>query len=313
MKVCLVQTENFSKDVLQNLLILLNKNRGIASFSAIPSSIQLLHEDLSTRCLPCQKLENKFLLEKSLLKETIRVLPEIGGREQYLQSGTFSDNSMYVRYLSAYNASHLPELKKYSLEHLINGILRVSFLKHSFPFASLDPTQLHECEPKQQHDVYTISQLLFEKCKQLRKDHSLLEEDYLVLLTNGNLDSNWIYTLDPSYGNNLIINSCPLFSFGNHQLPAILAYHLVIGLLAKKSFRSFLDWYLHQHPHPVNCVMDFNMEHANVLQNSKSAQICEQCQALINEATVTPVLFEQLNGILINLRRELRGRAIPLR
>ena len=300
MNIHLVQTHNFSKDVLQNLLILLNKNRGIASFSAL-STISVDHEDLSTRCIPCENLEKKFILERNLLKEIIRTLPDLGETSQYIQPGTFSDNSWYTRIMPGQNLSHLPELKKYTLKDLINGMLQVSFLKQSFPF----PEQNHDCQPDRQHDVYTASQILFEKCKQLRQDHSLKKEDYLILLTQGNLDSNWIYTLDPAYGNNLIINACPLHQIDTNELPAALAFYIVTGLFAKLSYRSFMDWYLHQHPQPENCLMDFNSEHTSALRHIKTATICRRCQPIINEATISPLLFKQLNNILRNLRKEI--------
>ena len=177
MNIHLVQTHNFSKDVLQNLLILLNKSRGIASFSAL-STVNVHREELSTRCIPCENLEKKFILERNLLKEIIRILPDLGETNQYIQPGTFADNSWYTRIMPGQNSSHLPELKKYTLQDLINGMLRVSFLKQSFPFTP----QNHKCEPDRQHDVYTVSQFLFEKCQQLRQDHSLKKEDYLSLI-----------------------------------------------------------------------------------------------------------------------------------
>ncbi len=301
MNIHLVQTHNFSKDVLQNLLILLNKSRGVASFSSLSTSLNVHREDLSTRCIPCENLEKKFILERNLLKEIIRTLPEIGVPNQYIQSGTFADNSWYTRIMPGQNISHLPELKKYTLRDLINGMLRVSFLKQSFPFSK----QENDCEPNRQHDVYTVSQFLFEECKKLRADHSLNEEDHLILLTQGNLDSNWIYTLDPAYDNNIIVNACPLYPIETNELPAALAFYIVTGLYAKLSYRSFVDWYLHQHPQPENCLMDFNSKHTHALQHIKTATICHDCQPIINEETISPLLFKQLENILGNLRKEI--------
>ena len=67
------------------------------------------------------------------------------------------------------------------------------------------------------------------------------------------------------------------------------------------------DRYLHQHPHPENCIMDFNEDHANELQRIGEVTICRQCQPLINADTISPNLFLQLNNILEDVRMELKS------
>jgi len=306
MNVYLVQSDIFPNDVLQNLLILLKKNRGVAKFSSLDTSLNLSNDELLLRCIPCQKLQKKFLLSRNLLKEITNILPKLGKEGQYFQPETCADNSWYARVMQGVNYDNLPELKRYTLEDLINAMLRVSFLKHSFPLPTR-PTKGSSVEPEKQHDLYTVSQYLFKKCKELRTTYNYKEEDYVVLFTKSNLDSNWIYTLDPSYQNNIIINVCPLANIHLNELPTVLAYYLITGILAKQSFRSFIDWYLHQHPHPENCIMDFNEDHANELQRIRTVSICRHCQPLINEDTVSPSLFLQLNNILESLKVELKG------
>lgn len=305
MNIYLVQSDTFPTDVLQNLLILLKKNRGAAKFSLLPTSLNLSNNELLLRCIPCEQLQQKFLLSRNLLKEIVNILPKLGKRGQYFQPETCADNSWYARVMQGVNFDNLPELKRYTLEDLINGMLRVSFLKQSHPI----PTKNKKAslvESEKQHDLYTVSQYLFKKCKELRVTHNYKEEDFVVLFTESNLDSNWIYTLDPSYDNNIIINVCPLSNIHSNDLPAVLAFYLVTGLLAKQTFRSFIDWYLHQHPHPENCIMDFNEDHTHALQRISVASICKHCQPLINEETISAALFLQLNTILESLRMELK-------
>jgi len=305
MNIYLVQSDVFPNDVLQNLLILLKKSRGVANFSLLPASLNLSTNELLLRCVPCQKLQKKFLLSRNLLKEITNVLPKLGEEGAYFEPGTCSDNSWYARVMQGVNFSHLPELKRYTLEDLINAMLRVSFLKQSFPLPA-KPSKKSVGNADEQQDVYTVSQYLFNKCKELRVANNYNKEDYVVLFTKSNLDSNWIYTLDPSYENNIIINVCPLSTIHFNDLPAVLAFYLVTGLLVKQSFRSFIDWYLHQHPHPENCIMDFNEDHSNALQHIETANICRYCRPLIHADSVSPDLFLQLNNLLENLKVELK-------
>jgi len=186
-------------------------------------------------------------------------------------------------------------------------MLRVSFLKQSFPLLKKGEEDEHRCQIDRQHDVYTGSQFLFEDCKLLREKHRLAKEDYLILLTNGNLDSNWVYMLDPAYENNIIINTCPLSELDSEKLPAALAFYLIKGLLAKQSYRSFIDWYLHLHPQSQSCLMDFNFKHQKAFKNIRSVGICRDCQSVINEQSVSPDLYRQLFSLLNDVRIELKG------
>jgi len=310
MNIYVTKTHLFDQDLFQNLLILLNRDKRSVQFKPLPSSIILHREELQTRCIPHDKLWKKFIIQPSLLVEVIKVLRELDTAQTLLQSTTFSTNTIYARSIMGTNAAPSNEYKKYALLKLVYGMLRISFVNQSYPLAyrlNKEGTQELACDASMEHDVFVDTKLLFQKCKEQRIKQNLAEDDFLVLFTSVNIDANWIYSLDPTYANNIVINLYPLSNvLINEQLPAAIVYYMVTGILAKLMHWSFVDWYLHQHPHPKGCIMDFNYRHEEAVQTMYASSICPTCRKLLATNKVSTELLDQFEKIMEGSRKEFR-------
>jgi len=63
MNIYVTKTQQFEQDLFQNLLILLNRDRGPVQFKPLPQSITLNQEEIQTRCIPHDKLWKKFIVQ----------------------------------------------------------------------------------------------------------------------------------------------------------------------------------------------------------------------------------------------------------
>ena len=85
MTIHLAQTQNFEVEVLQNLEILLNKNKGVAKFKRLGQAITLKAEEIQTRYISPEKLQQKFTLSRPLLNQIIGVSRRWTNRSVFLQ------------------------------------------------------------------------------------------------------------------------------------------------------------------------------------------------------------------------------------
>jgi len=310
MNIYVTKTQQFDQDLFQDLLILLNKDKGAVQFKPLLQSVVLKQEEIQTRCIPHDKLWKRFTLQPSLLVEVIKVLQELDTEQVLLQRNTLIGNTIYGRSIMGANASSLDDLKKYALLQLVYGMLRISFVKQSYPLIrhiNRAGTQQFTCDSSMEHDVFVDTKLLFQKCKEQRIAQNLSKDDFLVLFTSVNIDANWIYCLDPTYANNVVINLHPLSNvLIEEQLPAALIYYVVAGILAKLMHWSFVDWYLHQHPQPKGCIMDFNYRHEEALDTMFASSICSTCSHLIATNKVSTELLAQFLKIMEGSQKELK-------
>jgi len=310
MNIYVTKTEQFDQDLFQNLLILLNRYKGGVQFKPLPQSIILNQEEIQTRCIPNGKLWKKFIVQPSLLVEVIKVLQELDPNQSLLQRNSLSGNTIYARSIMGTNAVSSDEFKKHALLQLIYGMLRISFVKQSYPLAyrlNQEGTKQLSCDASMEHDVFVDTKLLFQKCKEQRKEQKLTQDDFLVLFTSVNIDANWIYSLDPTYANNIVVNLHPLSNtLNDQQMSAALVYYVVTGIFAKLMHRSFVDWYLHQHPQSKGCIMDFNYHHEEAIKTINASDICATCRKLLNTNKVSLELLAQFERIMKQSRMELR-------
>jgi len=310
MKIYVTKTQLFDQDLFQNLLILLNRNKGLVPFNPLFESVKLKQEEIQTRCIPNDKLGKKFIIQPSLLTEVSKVLEGLDSSKSLLQKNTLGVNTMYARSIRASNAGPSEEYKKFAALQLIYGMLRISFVKQSYPLApriNEDGLKKLVCDAGMGHDVFVDTKLLFQKCLEQRKQHNLKEADFLILFTSVNIDANWIYSLDPTFDNNIVINLHLLSSmFDDRQLLAALTYYVAAGVLAKLMHWSFMDWYLHQHPQSKGCIMDFNYCHNEAFHTVSTSNICPACKKIMTANEVPTELLAQFSKIIKESLKELR-------
>jgi len=308
MTIHLAQTQNFDVEVSKNLENLLNKHKGVAKFKRVEQAITLKEEEIQARYVPIEKLQQKFSLSPPLITQIIEVSRR-WGRGPIVQPNSIKENTLFSSLLRGYDTSHLQDLRQYTLLDLLHGLLSMSFLKQSYPLESLKKQgKILKEEQDVVEDAYVSSKLLFDKCQQVRKTQGISQEDFLILFTATNLDSNWIYSLDPAYTNTIIINKKALSYIEEDRMPAALSFYMVAGILAKLSFLGFIDWYLHQHPRSIGCIMDHNLEHYDACTTMRSADICRDCQQLITADKISFGLSSQLSKILNDTREDLLMR-----
>ena len=310
MNVYVTKTQQFDQDLFQNLLILLNRDKGTVQFKPLPQSIILNREEIQTRCIPNDKLWKKFIVQPSLLAEVIKVLQKLDTNQSLLQRNSLSGNTIYARSIMGANAPSLNDFNKYALLQLIYGMLRISFVKQSYPLLrrlNKKSTAASYCDASMGHDVFVDTKLLFQKCQEQRIEQNLAQDDFLVLFTSVNIDANWVYSLDPTYANNIVVNLHPLSNaLHNQQMPAALVYYVLTGVFTKLMHRSFVDWYLHQHPQAKGCIMDFNYHHEEAVDTMYNSDICATCRKLLTKNKVSVDLLTQFTKIMEENRKELR-------
>ncbi len=144
----------------------------------------------------------------------------------------------------------------------------------------------------------------FGKCNDFRRKNDIVDEEFVVLLTDYSNDKNWFAAADPN-ARNLFVQTKYWDYFAGSDQRYPVAYHVVTVILKKLMFRDYLDLNLHWHEKPVGCMMDFCRNKNEISLKLRTADICPDCLKLISERKVDHTVVQQVFDVLDGIRTQM--------
>lgn len=156
---------------------------------------------------------------------------------------------------------------------------------------------------------------LFKTCRNYRKKKYIPSGDLIVLLTDYGNHANWFMGYDDKEPNNFFVHvdNWDLYVENDARYP--IAYHIVTLLLKVQMFASDRELLAHFHRDSRGCFMDFCQDKHAVSIKMRTADICRDCQAIIDAHQVPFTLMRYTVEMMEDVRKQLliRERSANLR
>jgi hypothetical protein len=156
---------------------------------------------------------------------------------------------------------------------------------------------------------------LFEVCYKFRRNNSISNDDYVILLNDIQNEKNWFASADYSMKNMFIQTNDWDWYFGSSiddRFP--IAYEVAAWLLRTMMFRSPIEVIENVHREPRGCMMDFCEDKTQIILKMRTGDLCPDCLTILEKRDVRRNHARQLFQVMDGLRENImfRQRSILL-
>jgi hypothetical protein len=146
---------------------------------------------------------------------------------------------------------------------------------------------------------------IFEQCRNLRKQHDIGKDEFVVLLTSYNNDLNWFSAGNPLGPKDHFVHTedWDFFVGSDRRFP--IAYQIASGVLKKFAFKDYEDLGTHWHQEPIGCMLDFCRNKREVSLKVRTGDICPDCLQLFQDRQVPNSLLKQVFAIMDGIRENM--------
>jgi len=147
---------------------------------------------------------------------------------------------------------------------------------------------------------------LFELCENYRQEHTIPEEDHVILLSDKLNAHNWFGCTDSSLKNYFIQANDWEYLFGediNIRYPIV---YEIAGWLIRTQMYDFFEEILDSyHEIPQGCLMDYCKRKTDIILKMRTADLCPKCLLHLEQKQVDPNYLRQLFSIIEGIRGNL--------
>jgi hypothetical protein len=220
-------------------------------------------------------------VSKDLYWDIIALLKQFNGPIQYISSDSFVDYQDQV-----FSSEIIRDEEEFAKKNLFDE--KVFSLMLSYPY---------------EREIATWKQL-FEKCKQYRQMYDIGQNEIVVLLTDIANDKNWFMAMADNMKDAFIhtkdwefyVDADPKYPIAYQVVELIL--HIHMGNSRKELFEMV-------HQHPVGCISDFVEDKRDISLKLRTADICLDCQAIIQKKNVPSGLVNQVLNTIEAIRQQM--------
>lgn len=147
---------------------------------------------------------------------------------------------------------------------------------------------------------------LFSLCHYYRDALNVLQEDFVILLTERMNNMNWFSMFEQERNAFVHCGDWELFTDAPPQYP--IAYEVVANVLRclmRPDLTQPGDWF---HEPPIGCMNDLCHQKSDVLLKLKTADICKDCHQKLVDEHVQDQIIEQAFHVFEGMRKQLLFR-----
>ena len=151
---------------------------------------------------------------------------------------------------------------------------------------------------------------LFNECRFYRMRNDLGENEHVVLLTDIGNDMNWFAAAD-RFGNNYFVHTSDWDYYLGFAIDVRfpIAYEVATTILHRYVSASFDDLRHLVHKTPKGCMSDLCVRKSEIILKMRTADICPECVAKIQDAGVDRSIVEQVMRIMDGIRESMTFRS----
>ncbi len=166
-----------------------------------------------------------------------------------------------------------------------------------------------EWRPNYPYSIEMVSWAsIFNKCDHFRKTENIPDADRVILLTDFSNDQNWFSAWDPSCSNNSFIHTSQWEYFVPSDPRFPIAYEIMVSSLQTLLFKDYPSAQKYFHKKPRGCVNDFCKDKNDIILKLRTADICANCQQLLNSRELDPRISTQVFRTLDDIRSQMLFR-----
>ena len=150
---------------------------------------------------------------------------------------------------------------------------------------------------------------IFRACVGLRERIRLADEDFLVVLLDRKNTENWFSSPDYGGSRSIFVDAFnwEVFVSAPPQYP--IAFQVIENVLQALTFDSIDEGEPYFHDPPIGCINDMCSWKPDVTFKFRTADICGECQRVIDESGFPSGLVDQTVGLLEKLRAAMLFRS----
>ena len=181
------------------------------------------------------------------------------------------------------------------------------FRKTKMVFHSMKTSEMSRVNFERRHRArQTVSwEDIFRMCTELRLQHDIGVQEFVVLLMGYNNDLNWFAAGSMDKQRNFFIHASDWDFFIGSDQRFPVAYQVASGILKKLAFSDSRQLASHWHQDPRGCMLDFCADKEEVSLKMRTADICPDCFALFENQKVQPVVMHQVLQIFDGIREQM--------
>ncbi|TAH43990.1 MAG: hypothetical protein EYC69_01265 [Bacteroidetes bacterium] len=168
---------------------------------------------------------------------------------------------------------------------------------------------LNEWRPEYPEKIEKVNwEAIFERCNTFRLQQDLSTFDRVFLLTDYSNDKNWFSAWDPKRSENAFVHAAQWEYFVPSDPRFPIAYEVMVVALQSIMFNTYAEAKLYFHKKPRGCVNDFCKDKNDIALKLRTADICPNCQTLLLERAVDPLMSRQIFQTLDDIRANMLFR-----
>lgn len=146
---------------------------------------------------------------------------------------------------------------------------------------------------------------IFEKCTELRIQHDIGKDSFVILLMAANNTMNWFAAGSPDLARDLFVHTedWDFFVGSDRRFP--IAYQIASGILKRMVFRDYADLNNFWHYEPRGCMLDFCEKKQQVALKVRTGDVCPDCLNLFLNRKVPGEILAQVFRILDGIREQM--------
>ena len=145
---------------------------------------------------------------------------------------------------------------------------------------------------------------LFKKCNGYREKHQIVNDEFVILLTEMPNDKNWFASLDENMPFNGFIHTADWAHFIKCADAFPIAYEVIALMLHKHLFTDSEDINTKFHQSSIGCVNDLCLSKKDIVLKLRTADICPDCMQLAKNNLSIAEIQHALN-IMESLRLKM--------
>jgi len=150
----------------------------------------------------------------------------------------------------------------------------------------------------------TTWQSMFDHCQQARIEHSIPENEPVVLLTAHANEYNWFQGADPSGRQNLFVQTSMWEHFVSTDMVYPVVHQVATIPLKILMYDNFDERVNNAHKEPRGCINDFCINKTEITLKLRTADICPECSARISQRNISHLITNQVLSILEDMRQK---------
>lgn len=146
---------------------------------------------------------------------------------------------------------------------------------------------------------------LLKVCQKFRKKNKLNEDDIVILLTDYGNHINWFGGFDAGANKNYFIHTGSWQHYVNTDPRYPVTYQIASLLLKIAMYNSNEEMAENYHKRPIGCIMDFCKDKRDVSLKMRTADICNDCQQIIQSRNVPLLRTRFTIEVMDSIRTQL--------